>query len=173
MVVDGRREVRQGVRANRPETRTYRMVDGKRIGLLREVRLDARLAVEVEAQGKGTRVTADAVYVLTKAISRVFKGGQPGEALDHEMMSFTSAEIGRFRKGTSCIATGKLEDLPTQGLKKVTALPSGGAEPAPPRKPRPPPRRNRPIRSRQQLRADLSVRCGSGTRSCRSRSAQS
>jgi len=87
--------------------------------------------VEVEAQGKGTRVTADAIYVLTKTISRVFKGGQPGEALDHEMMSFTSAEIGRFRKGTSCIATGKLEDLATQGLKKVTALPSGGAEPAP------------------------------------------
>ena len=132
MLVDGRRErPPKEYSANRPETRTYRMVDGKRIGLLREVRLDARLAVEVEAQGKGTRVTADAIYVLTKTISRVFKGGQPGEALDHEMMSFTSAEIGRFRKGTSCIATGKLEDLPTQGLKKVTALPSGGAEPAP------------------------------------------
>ena len=49
-------------------------LDGQRIGLLREMRLDARLALEVEAQGKGTRVTADAIYVLTKTISRVFKG---------------------------------------------------------------------------------------------------
>src|SRR5919206_1189850 len=124
MLVDGRRQrPPKEYSANRPETRTYRVVDGQRIGLLREMRLDARLALEVEAQGKGTRVTADAIYVLTKTVSRVFKGGQPGEALDHEMMSFTSAEIGRFRKGTSCVATGKLEDLATQGLKKVSGQP--------------------------------------------------
>ena len=67
----------------------------------------------------------DAIYVLTKTISRIYKGGEAGEALDHEVMSFTSSEIGRFKKGTSCVATGKLEDLPTQALKKVSAQPSG------------------------------------------------
>src|SRR5690242_5144413 len=83
MMVDGRSERPPKLySANRPETRTYRMVDGQRIGLLREMRLDARLVLEVEAQGKGTRVTADAIYALTKTISRVYKAGQPGEALD-------------------------------------------------------------------------------------------
>lgn len=126
MLVEGRRErPPKTYSANRPETRTYRVVDGHRIGLLREMRLDARLVVEVEPQGKGTRVTSEAIYVLTKTTSRIYKGGQPGEALDHEVMSFTSSEIGRFKKGTSCVATGKLEDLPTQALKKVSAQPSG------------------------------------------------
>jgi hypothetical protein len=119
MLIDGQRsEPPKQYSANRPETRTYRAVSGKRVGLLREMKLDARVAVEVEAQGKGSRVTTNAVYVLTKTVSRVYKGGEPGSVIDREVMSFESAEIGRFKKGTSCVATGRLEDLPVVPYRK-------------------------------------------------------
>jgi hypothetical protein len=119
MLIDGQRSVPpKQYSANRPETRTYRASDGRRIGFLREMRLDARVAVEVEAQGKGSRVTTNAIYVLTKTISRVYKGGEPGAVIDREVMSFESTEIGRFKKGTSCVATGRLEDLPVAPFRK-------------------------------------------------------
>ena len=119
MLIDGQRsEPPKQYSANRPETRTYRASDGKRVGLLREMKLDARVAVEVEAQGKGSRVTTNAVYVLTKTVSRVYKGGEPGSVIDREVMSFESTEIGRFKKGTSCVATGRLEDLPVVPYRK-------------------------------------------------------
>lgn len=120
MLVDGKRSrPPKQYSANRPETRTYRVGGGHRVGLMREIRLDARLAIEAEPQGKRSRVVAEAVYVLTKTVSRVYKGGETGEVLDHEVMSLTSGEIGRFKKGTSCVATGKLEDLPTLPYRKA------------------------------------------------------
>jgi hypothetical protein len=33
-------------------------------------------------------------------------------------MSFESTEMGRFKKGTSCVATGRLEDLPVVPYRK-------------------------------------------------------
>ncbi len=120
MLVDGKaaRPPKQ-YSANRPETRTYRTVrGGRRVGILRELHLDARVAVRVEESGKGARVTSDAIYVLTKTSSRLFKGGEPGPAVNREVASFKSSEIGRFKKGTSCIASGRLEDLPTATLRK-------------------------------------------------------
>jgi hypothetical protein len=119
MLIDGERsDPPKQYSANRPETRTYRAASGKRVGLLREMKLDARVAVEVEAQGKGSRVTTNAVYVLTKTVSRVYKGGEPGSVIDREVMSFESTEMGRFKKGTSCVATGRLEDLPVVPYRK-------------------------------------------------------
>lgn len=104
--------------ANRPETRTYRERRGRRVGLLREMQLDARLAVRAEARGKGARVTTDSIYVLTKMMSRLHKGGDAGPVVDREVASFKSSETGRFKKGTSCVATGRLEDLPTDPFRK-------------------------------------------------------
>lgn len=119
MLIDGERsEPPKQYSANRPQTRTYRTSSGKRIGLLREMQLDARLAVQIEGQGKGSRVRTTAVYVLTKTVSRIYRGGEAGAVLDREVMSFESAEIGRFKKGTSCVATGRLEDLPVLPFRK-------------------------------------------------------
>jgi len=106
--------VLQRYSADRPETRTYRVLRGRRVGLLREMRLDARVVVGI-APGKddeGARVTSEAVYVLTKTVSRVYEGGVAGPVLDREVVGFGSGEIGRFAKGTRCVATGRLEDLP-------------------------------------------------------------
>jgi hypothetical protein len=119
MLVDGKRlRPPKQYSANRPETRTYRIVQGHRIGLLRETRLDAHVVIEAEALGRSTRVSTNVIYVVTKSVSRIYKGGEAGEVLDHEVMSFTSSGIGRFKKGTSCVATGKLEDLSTVPFKK-------------------------------------------------------
>jgi hypothetical protein len=106
--------VLQQYSANRPETRTHRVLRGRRIGLLREMRLDARVVVGIapEKDDAGSRIKSEAVYVLTKAVSRVYEGGEAGPVLDREVVSFGSDGTGRFAKGTSCVATGRLEDLP-------------------------------------------------------------
>jgi hypothetical protein len=106
--------VLQRYSANRPETRTYRVLRGRRVGLLRELRLDARVVVGIvpEKDDEGARVTSEAVYVLTKTVSRVYEGGVAGPVLDREVVSFGSDGTGRFAKGTRCVATGRLEALP-------------------------------------------------------------
>jgi hypothetical protein len=123
MMLNGERsQPAQQYSANRPETRTYRFFRGRRIGLLREMRLDARLTVEVrqDKRDEGVQVTTKAIYVLSKMISRMYKGGEAGPVVDREVISFVSGEIGHFQKGTSCVATGRLEDLPVLPFKKPT-----------------------------------------------------
>ena len=121
MMLNGERsQPAQQYSANRPETRTYRVSSGRRVGLLREMWLDARVTVEVrqDARDKSVQVTTKAIYVLSKMISRIYKGGEAGPVLNREVISFVSGEIGRFQKGTSCVATGRLEDLPVLPFKK-------------------------------------------------------
>jgi hypothetical protein len=121
MILNGERsQPVQQYSANRPETRTYRFFRGRRIGLLREMRLDALVAIEVrqDAADNDVRVTTTAIYVLSKMISRIYKGGEAGPVLEREVISFVSGEVGRFQKGTSCVATGRLEDLPVLPFKK-------------------------------------------------------
>jgi hypothetical protein len=121
MLIDGKRtKPPRQYSANRPETRTHRTSRGARVGLLREMRLDALITVVAEPDGKGTRVTSEVIYVLTKTVSRVYKGGEPGAVLDREVMSFTSGEIGRFKKGTSCVSSGKLEELAVLPFKNAS-----------------------------------------------------
>jgi hypothetical protein len=123
MILNGERsQPVQQYSANRPETRTYRFFRGRRIGLLREMRLDALVAIEVrqDAADNDVRVTTKAIYVLSKMISRIYKGGEAGPVLEREVISFVSGEVGRFQKGTSCVATGRLEDLPVLPFKKPT-----------------------------------------------------
>jgi hypothetical protein len=104
--------------ADKDEVRTGKSPKGRRYGLLRQLHLDARLVVRVEQRGKGARIYSDAVYVATKSIRRLRKGGRPDALVDRETVSFTSAESGRFEKGTLCVGTGRLENLPIEPFKR-------------------------------------------------------
>lgn len=98
--------------ANRAEVRTARSPKGRRVGLLRSLNLDARLVVRIEPRGDGARVFANSIYVATKSVHRLRKGGLPDELIDREVISFESNEQGRFSKGTICVPNGKLEAVP-------------------------------------------------------------
>jgi hypothetical protein len=106
--------------ANKPEVRTAKNPKGRRVGLLRRMQLDARLVVRVEPRGSGARVFADSIYVASKSINRLRRGGQPNELVDREVVSFRSGTAGRFDKGTTCVATGKLESLPLGLFRKTS-----------------------------------------------------
>lgn len=106
--------------ANKPEVRTAKTPKGRRMGLLRRMRLDARLVVRVEPRGTGARVFSASTYVAVKSINRVRKGASSAELVDQEVISFQSGEEGRFEKGTLCVATGKLESLPLNLFRKTT-----------------------------------------------------
>jgi len=103
--------------ANRAEVRTARTPKGRRVGLLRSLNLDARLVVRVEPRGDGSRVFANSIYVATKSINRLRKGGRADELIDREVISFQSNEEGRFTKGTICVPNGKLESVPLNLFK--------------------------------------------------------
>ena len=103
--------------ANKDEVRAARTVQGKRIGLLRELQLDGRVVIRVEPRGKGSRVFSLATFVATKSISRLRAGGVVDELIERETVSFMSDEEGRFAKGTVCVSNGKLEDLPLQRFR--------------------------------------------------------
>lgn len=113
--------------ANKAEVRTAKSPKGRRYGLLRALRLDARLVARVEPRGKGARVYSEAVYVATKSIHRLRKGGKPDELVARETVSFTSTESGRFEKGTVCVGNGRLELLPLAPFRKE----EGGPAPSP------------------------------------------
>jgi hypothetical protein len=106
--------------ANRSEVRTSKNPKDRRVGLLRQLKLDARLVVRVEPRGKGARVFANSIYVATKSVNRLRKGGRVDELVDREVISFQSNETGRFEKGTQCIANGKLESLPLKLFRKTS-----------------------------------------------------
>jgi hypothetical protein len=103
--------------ANKDAVRAARTVQGKRIGLLRELRLDGRVAIRVEPRGKGSRVFSLATFVATKSVSRLRKGGVVDDLIERETISFMSDEPGQFAKGTICVSNGKLEDLPLQRFR--------------------------------------------------------
>lgn len=123
LLIDGRpAQPPRRYSANKPEVRTAKNPKGRRYGLLRRMQLDARLVVRVEPQGngKGARIHSSAIYVASKTINRLRKGGKADELLDREVISFTSDEVGRFKKGTACLGTGRLEALPLEPFKKIS-----------------------------------------------------
>ncbi len=103
--------------ANKDEVRAARTVKGRRVGLLRELRLDGRVVIRVEPRGKGSRVFSLATFVATKTVSRLRKGGVRDELIERETISFMSDEAGQFTKGTVCVSNGKLEDLALQRFR--------------------------------------------------------
>jgi hypothetical protein len=80
----------------------------------RRMRLDSRLLVRFEPQGRQTAIVPEATYVLSKVMMR------PGTSLwGRETISFSSGEDGGFAKGTTCHPTGALEALPQAGLQEA------------------------------------------------------
>jgi hypothetical protein len=85
-----------------------RIVDGNRMVLARDLRLDGRIVVQVTPQGEETVVTAESTYVLTKSIDTGY-GGSNVRGRNTETLSFVTGEPGEFEKGTICQPTGALE----------------------------------------------------------------
>jgi hypothetical protein len=84
----------------------HRVVRGRPVEIERDLKLDARLAVEVQPRGGEAFVAATGNYVLTKTV--VAEGGrQRGRA--YEIVSFSTGERGAFSKGTVCQPNGALE----------------------------------------------------------------
>jgi hypothetical protein len=106
--------------AAKAELRTTKTANKRRYGLLRQLNADIRLVVRVEPRGKGSRVYSEAIYVVTKTLHRVRKGGVPDEMVDRDVISFKSDERGAFEKGTICVGTGKFESMPLELFKKTS-----------------------------------------------------
>jgi hypothetical protein len=74
----------------------------------RDLRLDGRMVVSLEPEGRNTVVSTDTTYVLTKTVD----AARPdGDDLGHvrETISFKTGESGAFRKGTQCQPNGRFE----------------------------------------------------------------
>jgi hypothetical protein len=74
----------------------------------RDLRLDGRMVVSLEPEGRNTVVSTDTTYVLTKTVD----AARPdGDDLGHvrETISFKTGESGSFRKGTQCQPNGRFE----------------------------------------------------------------
>jgi hypothetical protein len=90
--------------------------EGEVVPLERELRLDARMRVQVEPSGEDAIVRTDSTYMLTKTIS------SPGarQPFHAETIDFHTGESEAFSSGTACQPTGELERLVFAGLPKVS-----------------------------------------------------
>ena len=81
---------------------------GRSIEIGRDLKLDARLAVEVKPGDGEALVEATGNYVLTKSVVAAYRSGsERGRA--YEIVSFSTGERGAFSKGTVCQPNGALE----------------------------------------------------------------
>ena len=114
--------------------RTTRKPDGR---LERKLRLDSRTTIRFsELPGGSTRVDARTRYVVTKEVnSFAFGGGKDGKdkwlGVTRETIAFNTGERGSFSVGTSCIATGRLEQAILAGVGTAPASVSAPAVAAP------------------------------------------
>lgn len=90
--------------------------DGEAVTVERDLRLDARMTVQVEPQGEAAVVRTESVYALTKTIA----SQATDEALHTETISFESGESGTFSSGTTCQPTGDLEQLVLDALPALS-----------------------------------------------------
>jgi hypothetical protein len=85
-----------------------RVMQGRSVDIDRDLKLDARLAVEVSPGDGEALVEATGNYVLTKSVVAAYRSGsQRGRA--YEIVSFSTGERGAFNKGTVCQPNGALE----------------------------------------------------------------
>ncbi|MGH6921201.1 MAG: hypothetical protein ACREJ0_26285, partial [Geminicoccaceae bacterium] len=90
------------------EASFQRVVEGRSVEIGRDLKLDARLAVEVTPRGGEAFVEATGNYVLAKSVVAEDRSGrQRGRA--YEIVSFSTGERGAFSKGTVCQPNGALE----------------------------------------------------------------
>lgn len=83
---------------------------GERLNMRRSMGLDGRMVVRLRPAEEGTALSVDSTYVLTKTLQVEDGAGQPADQ-SHDIISFTTAERGRFASGTVCRPTGELERL--------------------------------------------------------------
>jgi hypothetical protein len=98
------------------DTSFRRRRDGRVVTLARDLRLDARMEVQVEENGEDAVVRTDGSYVLTKTISS--KGGD--RPLHRQTVTFRTGESATFSSGTTCQPTGEFERLVFDALPPVS-----------------------------------------------------
>lgn len=115
-IVTHRRDELERVPAAVSDASFLRRREGDVVTLERELRLDARVRVDVEPSGEDAVVRTDSTYMLTKTISA------PGakEPFHAETIDFRTGESGVFSSGTACQPTGELERLVFDSLPKVS-----------------------------------------------------
>ena len=107
------------------EARAHHPQTGRPSGA--EAALDARTTVHFSGlPGGSTRVDARTRYVVTKEVhSFAFGGGKNGKdkwlGSKRETIAFATGERASFSAGTTCIATGKLEQAVLAGVCASTA----------------------------------------------------
>jgi hypothetical protein len=107
-----------------------RVVQGRSVEIDRDLRLDARLAVEVRPGEEEAFVETIGNYVLTKTVVSEYRSGsQQGSA--YEIVSFSTGERGAFSKGTVCQPSGALEQTVLDIMPPATQA----AQPAQPTRP--------------------------------------
>jgi hypothetical protein len=103
----------------------------------RDLKLDARLVVQIKPNGGDALVEASSNYVLTKTVVAAYRSGQQ-RGRTHELVSFSTGERAAFSKGTVCQPNGALErivlDILPPATQAARAAPSTG--PAPTRRAR-------------------------------------
>jgi hypothetical protein len=107
-----------------------RVVQGRSFGIGRDLKLDARLVVEIRPEGDNAFVEATSNYVLTKTVSAEARSGWR-QARTYEVVSFSSGERGEFSKGTVCQPNGALERTVLDILPPATRV-AQRAQPAVP-----------------------------------------
>ncbi len=113
-----------------------KMVRDRPVQVDRDLRLDARLVVEVQPRGRQALVDTSGTYVLTKTVVTEDRSGRQ-QGRDHETVSFTTGERATFSKGTVCQPNGALErtvlDImpPPAGRELPAPRPAAAAPPRP------------------------------------------
>jgi len=83
--------------------------------LNRQLRLDGRMIVDLEPEGRNTVVSTDTTYVLTKIVDAAGpNGGSRGQT--RETISFKTGESAKFSKGTLCQPNGSFERVVLDSL---------------------------------------------------------
>jgi len=90
--------------------------DGRAVTLERDLRLDARMTVQVEGAGEDAIVRTDGNYVLTKTIAPE----DVEQPLHAQTVNFRTGESATFSSGTTCQPTGELERLVFDALPPVS-----------------------------------------------------
>jgi hypothetical protein len=100
------------------------------VTLERDLRLDGRMVVRFDHQGRDTLVSPEATYVLTKTVD-VTRSDGVSRGQTRETVSFGTGEVGRFSKGTVCQPNGRLERLVLDSLPATSVVRSPAEPPAP------------------------------------------
>jgi hypothetical protein len=107
-----------------------RLVRGRSFGIGRDMKLDARLVIEIRPDGDNAFVEATSNYVLTKTVLAEARSGWR-QARTYEVVSFSTGERGEFSKGTVCQPNGALERTVLDILPPATRV-AQRAQPAVP-----------------------------------------